>query len=171
MGLSMPVLNGLQATIRLRAELPKVTVVALTVHEDASDLLQLCKAGAKGYVLKRSAGDDLIRAVRAVAGGAVQFDVALASKALPGQAGRTRVKGAAPTAELSQRKREVLRLLAWAYSNQEIAARLQLSVKTVETYRVRLADKLDLRSRTAMVDYALRQGWLDEGRPAGPPEL
>src|SRR3974377_827240 len=87
MDLSMPVLNGLQATERLKAQRPEVKVVALTVHEDPSYLVQLCKAGAVGYVLKRSAGDDLIQAIRAVAGGAVHFDVAVANQALRGQAG------------------------------------------------------------------------------------
>ena len=82
MDLSMPKVNGLQATERLRVEQPEVKVVALTVHEDASYLLQLCKAGAAGYVLKRSAGDDLIQAIRDVARGVTHFDPMLASEAL-----------------------------------------------------------------------------------------
>ena len=165
MDLSMPELNGLQATERLRAEQPAVKVVALTVHEDASYLLQLCKAGAVGYVLKRSAGDDLIRAIRTVAGGAVYYDASMASKALRDRAGEPVSKGARSTAELSVREKEVLRLLAWGYSNKEIAGSLRLSIKTVETYRVRVGEKLGLRSRTDMVQYALRQGWLNEAQP------
>jgi DNA-binding NarL/FixJ family response regulator len=165
MDLSMPELNGLQATERLRAEQPKVKVVALTVHEDASYLLQLCKAGAVGYVLKRSAGDDLIQAIRAVAGGAVYFDASVASKALRDKAGKPARKGARSAADLSEREKEVLMLLAWGYSNKEIAGNLRLSIKTVETYRVRVGEKLGLRSRTDMVQYALRQGWLNETQP------
>ncbi len=88
MDLSMPELNGLQATERLKAQRPEIKVVALTVHEDTSYLLQLCKAGAAGYVLKRSAGDDLIRAIRAVAAGGLHFDPTVASKALTGRSGR-----------------------------------------------------------------------------------
>jgi DNA-binding NarL/FixJ family response regulator len=171
MDLSMPELNGLQATERLRAEQPEVKVVALTVHEDASYLVQLCKAGASGYVLKRSAGDDLIRAIRTVAGGAVHFDPTVAAEALRGKAGEPAAKGGLASADLSDREKEVLTLLAWGHSNKEIAARLGLSVKTVETYRVRIADKLGLRSRTQMVEYALRQGWLTETRPAPRPSL
>jgi two-component system, NarL family, response regulator NreC len=165
MDLSMPELNGLQATERLKAELPAVKVVALTVHEDASYLLQLCKAGAVGYVLKRSAGDDLIHAIRAVAGGSVHFDPGVASKALMGHAGEAPGKRGLSATDLSEREKEVLILLAWGYSNKQIAGDLHLSVKTVETYRVRVSEKLGLRSRTEMVQFALRQGWLNEAYP------
>jgi two-component system, NarL family, response regulator NreC len=165
MDLSMPGLNGLQATERLRVEQPTVKVVALTVHEDASYLVQMCKAGAVGYVLKRSAGDDLIKAIRAVAGGALHFDPTLASKALTARPGEVRGKEGLHAANLSEREKEVLTMLAWGYSNKEIAGDLRLSIKTVETYRVRVGEKLGLRSRTEMVQYALRQGWLSESQP------
>jgi DNA-binding NarL/FixJ family response regulator len=165
MDLSMPELNGLQATERMTADSPEVKVVALTLHEDPNYLVQLCKAGAVGYVLKRSAGDDLIRAIRTVAGGGMHFDVTLASKALSGRPGDlTRNVRLHPT-DLSEREREVLILLAWGYSNKEIAGKLGLSTKTVETYRVRINEKLGVRSRTEMVQYALRQGWLNDGSP------
>ena len=165
MDLSMPEMNGLQATERLKAEQPGIKVVALTVHEDASYLLQLCKAGAAGYVLKRSAGDDLIHAIRTVAAGGLHFDAALASKALTGQRGEAPGKAGPHVSELSEREKEVLILLAWGYSNKEIAGDLGLSVKTVETYRVRVSEKRGLRSRTEIVQYALRQGWLNEAYP------
>ena len=165
MDLSMPKLNGLQATERLKAELPTVKVVALTVHEDPSYLLQLCKAGAVGYVLKRSAGDDLIRALRAVARGGLHFDPTLANKALVGRTGDSPGKAGLHPGGLSEREREVLILLAWGYSNKEVAGKLSLSTKTVETYRVRITEKLGFRSRTQMVQHALRQGWLNEAYP------
>ena len=165
MDLSMPELNGLQATERLKAERSASKVVALTVHEDASYLLQLCKAGAVGYVLKRSAGDDLIHAIRTVAGGGLHFDPTLASKALTGQRREAPGKAGSQISDLSEREKEVLILLAWGYSNKEIAGDLELSVKTVETYRVRINEKLSLRSRTEIVQYALRQGWLNEAAP------
>jgi DNA-binding NarL/FixJ family response regulator len=170
MDLSMPEMNGLQATERLKAESPGIKVVALTVHEDVSYLLQLCKAGAAGYVLKRSAGDDLIHAIRMVAAAGVHFDPTLASKALTGQRGEAPGKAGSHASDLSKREKEVLILLAWGYSNKETAGHLGLSVKTVETYRVRISEKLRLRSRTEIVQYALRQGWLNEAclvvRPA-----
>ena len=165
MDLSMPELNGLQATERLKAERPEIKVVALTVHEDPSYLVQLCKAGAVGYVLKRSAGDDLIQAIRTVAGGGLRLDPTLASKALTGRLGDMPNKDELHTSDLSEREKEVLILLAWGHSNKEIAGNLGLSTKTVETYRVRICEKLGLRSRTEIVRYALRQGWLDEAYP------
>ncbi len=100
-----------------------------------------------------------------MAGGALHFDPALASQALAGRVGDAPGKAGLPTGDLSDREREVLILLAWGYSNKEIAAELCLSIKTVETYRVRIGEKLGLRSRTEMVQYALRQGWLNEARP------
>jgi DNA-binding NarL/FixJ family response regulator len=162
MDLSMPELNGLQATERLKAKRPDIKVVALTVHEDESYLRQLCQAGAAGYVLKRSAGDELIRAIQTVSTGGVYYDNTLASKALAGQRADSSSKGEIHTTEPSGREKEVLVMLAWGYSNKEIAADLGLSIKTVETYKVRIAEKLKLHSRTEMVKYALRQGWLNE---------
>ncbi|HKW29739.1 MAG TPA: response regulator transcription factor [Verrucomicrobiae bacterium] len=163
MDLSMPELNGLQATERLKAEAPQIKVVAITANEDESYLRQLCKAGAVGYVLKRSAGDELVKAIGAVARGEVYYEATLAGKALAKQ--MTGGKSEIGLTELSDREKEVLILLAWGYSNKEIAGKLNLSVKTVETYKVRIGEKLGLRSRTAMVQYALRQGWLDSSVP------
>lgn len=170
MDLSMPRLNGLQATAMLKAELPQVKVVALTAHEDESYLSQLCSAGAAGFVLKRSAGDELIRAIDAVAKGGLHFEPALASKALARQIGGRAGGCPAQTIALSEREREVLVRVAWGFSNKEIANELGLSVKTVETYKVRLGDKLGLHSRSEIVQYALRQGWLNhEHPPLSPP--
>ena len=166
MDLSMPELNGLQATERLKAESPGIKVVAMTANEDESYLRQLAKAGAVGYVLKRSAGDELVKAIGTVAKGGVYFEAALASKALAKQ--MTGGKGETGVVELSDREKEVLVMLAWGYSNKEIAAQLALSVKTVETYKVRIGEKLGLHSRTQMVQYALRQGWLSEEHPFQP---
>ena len=162
MDLSMPVMNGLQATARLKEECPEIRVVALTVHEDESYLRQLCKAGAAGYVLKRSAGDELIQAIRTVAKGGLYFDPTLANRALAGQHASATADGEPRTAELSEREKDVLIQLAWGYSNKEIAAKLRISVKTVETYKVRIGEKLGLRSRSEMVRYAMRQGWMSE---------
>jgi len=162
MDLSMPELNGLQATERLKAEQPELKVVALSAHEDEIYLSQLCKAGAAGYVLKRSAGDELIKAINTVARGGVHFETTLASKALARQMTGASPKNELPAADLSDREKEVLIMLAWGHTNKEIAGELSLSVKTVETYKVRIGEKIGLRSRTEMVQYALRQGSLNE---------
>lgn len=169
MDLSMPQLNGLQTTEKLKAEYTNIRVVALTVHEDESYFRQLCRAGAAGYVLKRSAGEELIQAIQTVVGGGFYFDSNLASKTLAAQfsdPGSNRDENHAP--DLSPREKEVLAQLAWGFSNKEIADKLTLSVKTVETYKVRIFEKLKLRSRTEIVQYALRQGWLREDAPPGP---
>jgi len=168
MDLSMPELNGLQATERLQTECPATRVVAITANEDESYLRQLCKVGVAGYVLKRSASDELVKAINQVAQGGVYFEASLASKVLARQMNVAVTKHSAPAAELSDREKEVLVLLAWGHSNKEIAALLKLSVKTVETYKVRTAEKLGLRSRTEMVQHALRQGWLNEAHPFPP---
>ena len=165
MDLSMPEMNGLQATARLKEERPEIKVVALTVHEDESYLRQLCQAGAAGYVLKRSAGDELIQAIRTVAKGGLFFDATLANRALAGQHVPATGKGESRAAELSEREKDVLIQLAWGYSNKEIAAKLRISVKTVETYKVRIGEKLGLRSRSDIVQYAMRQGWMNETSP------
>lgn len=164
MDLSMPGLSGLQATQRLKAEMPSIRVLALTAHEDESYLTQLCKAGASGYVLKRSAGDELLHALATVGGGGLHFEGSLASKALARQVHSNAIAAVGPDV-LSQREREVLIRVAWGLSNKEIAAEFRLSIKTIETYKVRIAEKLGLRSRTEMVQFALRQGWLDASLP------
>ncbi len=168
MDLSMPELNGLQATEMLKAEQPKMKIVALTVHEDPSYLRQLCKAGAAGYVLKRSAGDELIEAIHTVTQGGLHFDARLAGKALAGLTRDPGAKREPHTSDLSDREKEVLILLAWGNSNKEIAAQLGLSTKTVQTYRVRIGEKVGLHSRTEIVAYALRQGWLNDVKSSLP---
>ena len=165
MDLSMPELNGLQATERLKIERPEMKVVALTAHEDEAYLRQLCKVGAAGYVLKRSAGDELGKAISEVAKGGLYFDPTLANRALASQRAPSTANGEPRAAELSEREKDVLIQLAWGYSNKEIAAKLNISVKTVETYKVRIGEKLGLRSRSDIVQYAMRQGWMNETSP------
>ena len=163
--ISMPQINGLDLARRLAAEVPDVKVITLTVHEDRAYVQQLLDAGARGYLLKRSAAEDLVRAVRAVAEGGIYLDPAVAGKALA-ESARTDEAAAADGA-LSPREADVLRFTAQGFSNKEIAGRLEVSVKTVETYKARGADKLGLRSRAEIVRYGVAKGWLEglgEGR-------
>jgi two-component system, NarL family, response regulator NreC len=165
MDLSMPVMNGLRATVAMVSERPRTKVLVLTTHEDPSYLRQLCQAKAVGYVLKRSAGDELIKAIRQVARGEVYFDATLAGQALVEHVHVAGPRREEHGGELSDREEEVLRGVALGYTNKELANQLEISVKTVETYKVRLGQKLGLTSRAEMVRYALRQGWLNETRP------
>jgi DNA-binding NarL/FixJ family response regulator len=160
MDVSMPGLDGAGAAERITRECPEVRVLALTMHEDRGHLTRLLDAGAAGYVLKRAAADELVRAIHTVASGGTYVDPVLAGTVLRGRAQPFRADPAAHP--LSDREEEVLRRVAWGESNKEIAGRLGISTKTVETYKARITEKLDLRSRTDMVRYALHRGWLSE---------
>jgi DNA-binding NarL/FixJ family response regulator len=163
MDVSMPGLTGSQATERLRAECPRVKVLALTVHEAKGYIRQLLAAGAAGYVLKRAAAEELIQAIRAVAAGGMYLDPTMAGKVFGGFVRRTPPQADTPGGMLSEREDEVARLTAAGHSNKEVAAQLDLSVKTVETYRARAMEKLGLQSRADLVHYAVQQGWLRDG--------
>ena len=160
--ISMPDLNGIALAQRVAETCPEVKLLALTVHEDRAYIQPLLQAGARGYLLKRSAAEDLVRAIRAIAAGGVYLDPAVADRALSDVA-RGSKSGPLQTEmheTLSQRETEVLRLTAQGHSNKEIAARLAVSVKTVETYKSRAAEKLKLRTRADIVRFGASQGWL-----------
>lgn len=160
MDVSMPHMGGAKATERIKRECPNVKILALTVHEDRSYVSQLLEAGASGYMLKVAASGDLINAIRVVAAGGVYLDPAVADKVLNTYRRGKPPQGASQGAKLSQREEEVLRLIAQGYINKEIAARLDISIKTVETHKARAMEKLRLSSRVGIVRYALEQGWL-----------
>lgn len=157
MDVSMPGMSGTEATARIRAACPEVRVVALTAHEDGGYLRQLLDAGASGYVLKRSAAADLVGAIRHAAAGNTYLDPAVAGQLVTGPAPPDED---ATRPELSEREVEVLKQIAQGYSNKQIAARLKISVKTVETYKARMMEKLKMRSRVDVVRYAAGRGWL-----------
>ena len=161
---SMPRSNGAEATRLICAEAPAVRVLALTVHEERAYVRQLLEAGAAGYLLKRAAAADLVHAIRVVVRGETFIDSRLAATLLSPVA---RVgRGTAGMGDLSARETEVLRLIARGYGNKEIAAQLALSVKTVDTYKARCMEKLELRSRADIVRFALQQGWLQSDHGA-----
>jgi|SRR5215207_825507 len=158
--ISMPGLDGLQVAERLGRCCPQVKVVTLTRHADGSFLQQLLRVGVSGYVLKQSASDVLLSAVRAVASGGVYLDPAVTGKIIGGLARSRARPNAASPAELSEREQEVLRLIALGHSNKEIAAQMGLSVKTVEAHKANAMKKLDMKGRTDIVSYAILRGWL-----------
>jgi DNA-binding NarL/FixJ family response regulator len=163
MDVSMPRLNGLQATETLRERFPAVKVLTLTRHGDVAYLHQLLRAGASGYVLKQSRAAEVLQAIRVIARGGTYIDSAIASDALPVPVRAAAVgKGRSTTPLLSPRETETLRLVARGYSNKEIAVQLDLSVKTVETHKGNAMHKLGMLNRIDIVRYAMLQGWLDE---------
>ena len=162
MDVTMPEMNGLKATKKLKETCPQVKVLALTRHNDEAYLQELIRAGASGYMLKQSAPSELLQGLRAVASGGNYLDSAIAGKVMNGYAGsQSKLKGEIQ-GELSERETEVLRLIAWGYSNKEIAARLEISTKTVEVHKANALKKLDIHRRIDIVRYALLQGWLQE---------
>ncbi|HZT58175.1 MAG TPA: response regulator transcription factor [Pyrinomonadaceae bacterium] len=157
---SMPELNGLQATERIKQKCPDAKILTLTRHTDDGYLQLLLKAGVSGYVLKQSASSVLVAAIRAVAAGQTFLDPAITGKVVGSYVAKSAGRGAGPLSEPSERETEVLRLIAWGFSNKEIAARLGLSVKTVEVHKANTMRKLGMRSRIDIVRYAILQGWL-----------
>jgi DNA-binding NarL/FixJ family response regulator len=162
MDVSMPKVNGLTATKRLKQASPNIKILTLTRHTDDAYLQQLIQSGASGYVLKQSAPTELIRAIRTVAEGKNYLDPALTEKMFGGYAMRhTSLRGASK-ATLSERESEVLRYIALGYSNKEIADLMQVSVKTIEAHKANAMRKLDMHSRIDIVRFAILQGWLEE---------
>jgi len=145
---------------RLRRIDPRIKLVAFTSQDDPETLETMFAARASGYVLKRSSSAELFGAIRAVQAGEIYCDPIMAGQALTHQANRQEADTVAGRMPLSEQQTQVLRLVAWGYANKEIGERLQISVKTVETYRTRLQRKLNIKSRPELVLFALKRGWL-----------
>ena len=163
MDVSMPELGGAEASEQIRDNCPSVRVLALTRHADQGYLRRLLQAGASGYVLKKSAADALISALRVVAGGGTYLEPTLAGAVVEralGSPGKVRQD----RDFLTLREEEVLRWIAWGRSNKEIAASLAISIKTVESYKASATQKLQLRNRSDIMRYALTRGWLAEDK-------
>jgi len=159
--ISMPELNGIVLSRRLAEEMPSLKIIMLTLHEDRAYLKQALDVGAGGYVLKRSAAENLVQAIRAVVVGGLYVDPAMANRmfdASPKRAGR--LKSGVAYAELTDREAEVLKFAALGFTNKEIAYKLDVGVKSIETYKARGAEKLGLKTRAELVRYASAQGWL-----------
>jgi len=163
MDISMPELDGLEATRRIRERSPSTYILILTVHAHERYLFPVLKAGASGYVRKTAADEELIEAIRVVARGDVFLYPSATRMLLDDYLAQVRAGREQDSYEsLSEREREILRLLAEGHTNAEIAQKLNLSVKTVETYRTRIMEKLHLRTRAELVRYALRKGLISE---------
>ncbi len=160
MDLSMPGLDGLKATEALRTTVADARILILTRHAEGSYVQRLLSAGASGYVLKQSAAEELVRAIRRVAAGQKYLDPAITDKAIGFTTGNRWVAGSA--GHLSRREEDVLRFVALGFLTKEIAARLDISIKTVETHKANAMVKVGLKNRIDIVRYAMLQGWLHE---------
>jgi DNA-binding NarL/FixJ family response regulator len=159
MDITMPRLNGAEATVKIRELCPSVKVIALTGHRASAYLNEVLKAGASGYVLKQAAFDELIDAIQTVARGGNYIDRESRESLVHSPLDDRVYKGEAQGKPLSQREIQVLSLVANGYTNKEIANELSISVKTVETHKTNCMQKLDLKSRAEIVDYARFRGW------------
>ena len=159
MDIAMPRMNGLEATRRIKKAHPDCGVLVLTQYQDREYILSVLKAGADGYILKKSAGADLARAIRAVSAGEPALDPSASRAVIDAFIASTApVDGMEDVGHLSDREREVLILIAEGYSNQQIAVTLNISPKTVEVHRGNIMAKAGLHSRTDLVKYAIRKG-------------
>jgi DNA-binding NarL/FixJ family response regulator len=159
--ISMPEMNGIVLSRRIVEELPSVRILVLTLHEDRAYLNQALQAGVRGYMLKRSAAENLIQAVRAVMIGGLYVDPVIANQMFDNERRRPGSMPAIET-ELTPREAETLKFIALGETNKEIGRRLDVSTKTVETFKSRGAAKVGLRTRADIVRYAAAQGWLSD---------
>jgi len=158
MDISMPDLNGIDATRRIKQRSPGIQVLALSAHADRRFVAHMLAAGASGYLLKDCAFDELCRAVSAVAKKQVYLSPAVAGGVVEASLGLTPADEASGAAALTPRQREVLQLVAEGLNTKRIAARLHVSVKTVETHRTQVMQKLDCQSVAELTKYAIREG-------------
>jgi DNA-binding NarL/FixJ family response regulator len=155
MDIAMPRMSGLEATRRIKKAHPACRVLILTQYDQREYVLPVLKAGADGYVLKRSAAADLAAAIRSVHAGESVLDPTAARTVIEAYVGSGSESDAG---ELTDREREVLILVAEGYTNQQIANTLHISPKTVDVHRVNIMAKLDLHNRTDLIKYAIRKG-------------
>jgi len=159
MDIAMPELNGIEATRQVRESCPSTQVIILSVYSTTEHIVRSLEAGAKGYLLKESAGQDVVKAVREVHAGRRYFCQSISEKAV-GDYVRQRQKAhiMSPLESLSSREREILQLVVEGKTSAEIAETLYLSPKTVETYRSRLMQKLRIRDVPGLVKFAIQHG-------------
>jgi DNA-binding NarL/FixJ family response regulator len=158
--LMIPGLNGLEVTRQVKQRLPQTRVVVLSMHANEPYVLEALKNGASGYVLKDSSGTDLVLAVKQVLGGQRYLSPPLSERAVEAYLQRSQDTAFDPYDALTEREREVLHLAAEGLSNPDIAARLSISPRTVETHRANLMRKLGLKTQTDLIRYALKRGIL-----------
>lgn len=154
MDISMPGMSGLEAIRQIRRAFPHVKVLALTIHESEDYILHVLRAGVHGYVVKRAAGQELLSAIRAVVRGESYLHPAIVKVVLSDYLQRLEHGQEEPV--LTEREREIVRLIAEGYKNREIAQRLNISLKTVETHRANIMQKLNINDRVQLVRFAIR---------------
>jgi len=163
MDITMPDMNGIEATRQIKKLLPETKVLVLTMHEHDEYVFQALRAGASGYMLKEAADTDLISALRVIQNGQFYLSPTAQSIMVGDYLQRVRTGEEKDSySSLTEREREILKLVAEGYTNNQIAERLIISPKTVDTHRTHVMDKLNLHSRAELVKYAMRRGLLED---------
>jgi DNA-binding NarL/FixJ family response regulator len=163
MDISMPRLNGIEATVQIRSATPQTHVIMLSRFAEQSQVVRALKAGADGYLLKNDAIDELLIAIKAVNRGDLYISPAVLRPVVEGYLAWVEQQGESPVDRLTDREREVLQLIAEGKSNQAIAQELNLGVRTVETHRANLMSKLDLHNVADVVRFAFEHGVVEPG--------
>jgi DNA-binding NarL/FixJ family response regulator len=156
--ISMPDLNGIEVARKILAENASIKIIMLSMHSDQRYVTESLRAGASGYVLKDCAIDELLTAIRTVAQNRPYLCSSVAENVIKDYVGMTQTQTESVFSILSAREREVLQLLAEGWSTKEIAGRLDVSIKTIETHRKQIMDKLDIHSIAELTKYAIREG-------------
>ncbi len=157
MDIAMPLLNGLEATRQIKREHPEIKVLVLTMYDHEEYFREMLAAGAAGYIIKRAAANELVAAIRAVDNGEAVLSPAITRLLLEDYLSRDVYKSENDANALSSREREVLQLIAEGKTSKEIAEILNLSVKTVQSHRTSLMQKLDLHDRGDLIKYAIQK--------------
>ncbi len=163
MDLTMPKMDGLSATQRIKEEFPHTQVLALTVHDDEEYFYRALTAGASGYLLKGAFSNDLVFAIKAVHQGKTYLDPSIAGKLVNTAISGSRGDDKQGLNSLTEREREVLKLIGQGRTNHEIATTLHLSPNTVQSHRSRIMDKLKLQNRAELIKFAIHAGLVDAG--------
>lgn len=160
MDIAMPKLGGLEATVELKKTDPNIKIIVLTQYDDREYISRFLKAGVSGYMLKKAVGSDLINAIRAVNRGEFYLFSSIASEVVDGYLGKHKesVEGDDLYEKLTDREKQVIKLIAEGHSHKEIASLLNISAKTVIAHQTNISEKLDIHSRTALVKYAISKG-------------
>jgi len=162
MDISMPLLNGLEATRQIKKRFPKTQVLILTVHDNEEYLFEIIKAGASGYIIKKAALEEMLMAVQAVSKGKTFFSPSVSTKIIKKLLKKKEaLEQEPPYSPLTDREREVLQLVAEGHTNKDIAEILYISVKTVETHRSHIMEKLDLHKAADLTKYAIEHRIID----------
>lgn len=165
---NMPDVNGIAVARQLSQSAPATRVVLLSVSEERVYVREALSAGARGYVLKRSAGENLLHAVRAVREGGLYIDPTIADRCLLNTGARAGDDLVISTGQpITEREQDVIRYIALGFTTKEIAAKLNISMKSIETHKVRACEKLAIRGRPKIVQYALLRGWLQQSSAQG----